>query len=476
MQRYASPISRCRAAALVAAVATLLHGCAALQPAPALPPARALPVPAGWSLAPSAQVAPLPLADWWQVFHDPLLDQLVTRALSANPGLAAAHAAVEQARALRDLAAAGLMPTAALSASAQRSRSNGGARAGNASAAVAGAFDPDIAGERRAAVRAAQADLAAGEFIFAQTRSALVAEVALAYIDLRQAQARLAIARDSLDSQRKTAQITHWRMLAGLATSLEDEQARASAEQAAARLPPLDSAIAQLRHALAVLCAQAPGAFDALPGAAASLPQAQEPVAGVPADLLRRRPDVLAAQRRVEAALARADAADAARFPAFRLEGSLSAQGWDVAGAPRTVVRSLLASVAAPLFDAGAGLAQVRAQQALVGEARANYESTLLGALQEVEDELAGVAAGRARIARLDAAVEAAANAALLARQRYASGLVDFQVVLETQRNLFTVQDDAAVSRAALAAGHARLFRALGGGWAGPDGNAQGTP
>lgn len=469
-------MSRCRAGALAATVAALLQGCAAMQGAPALQPARAVPVPPAWSLAPSAQVAPLPLVDWWRVFTDPLLDQLATQALAANPGLAASRAAVEQALALRDAAAAGLMPAVSLSGSAQRSRSNAGARAGNASAAVSGVFDPDVAGERHAAVRAAQAELAAGELAFAQARLALVAEVALAYIDLRQAQARLLIARDSLESQRQTAQITHWRMLAGLATSLEDEQARASAEQAAARIPALESAIAQLRHALAVLCAQAPGALDAVLDAHAPLPQPRAPVAGVPADVLRQRPDVLAAQRRIEAALARADAADAARLPAFRLEGALTAKGWDVTDAPRTVVRSLLASVGVPLFDAGAGLAQVRAQQALVGQARAGYEAALLGAMQEVEDQLAAVAAGRARIARLDAAVDAASNAALLARQRYASGLVDFQVVLETQRNLFTVQDDAAVTRAALAADHVRLYRALGGGWAATGANDQGTP
>jgi outer membrane protein TolC len=182
---------------------------------------------------------------------------------------------------------------------------------------------------------------------------------------------------------------------------------------------------------------------------------------------LRQRPDVRRAEQQVSAALARVSQADAARYPSFRLGGSLGLSALTLGGlgSGAAVFNSLLGSVSVPLFDGGAARAQVRVQEAGLEQARVNYESVVLAALKEVEDALVALRNDRAQLERLRNAAEAAANAALLAQQRYASGLIDFQVVLETQRTLLNTQDSVANTVAKVSADHVRLYKALGGGW-----------
>ena len=192
-----------------------------------------------------------------------------------------------------------------------------------------------------------------------------------------------------------------------------------------------------------------------------------------PAETLRQRPDVRSAEHRISAALARVDAAEAARYPSFRLRGSLglSALTLGTLTDGASVLRSLLASVSAPLFDGGAGKAQVRVQEAALEQARLNYQATVLSALKDVEDALVALHGNTERLARLQAASTAATQAELLARQRYQSGLIDFRTVLDTQRSLLSTQDSVASTQATLSADHVRLYKALGGGWA-PDATA----
>ena len=190
-------------------------------------------------------------------------------------------------------------------------------------------------------------------------------------------------------------------------------------------------------------------------------------LAGFPAETLRQRADLRVAEQRVLAALARVEQADAARWPSFQLAGSLGLAATRPADLFElsSLTRTLLAGLSASLFDGGAARAQVRAQQAALEQSRLGYEAALLGALQQVEDALAALAGDRERLTRLQAAAGAAANAELLARQRYASGLIDFRTVLDTQRTLLSAQSELETTRAALSADHVRLYLALGGGW-----------
>ena len=450
-------------------LALLLQGCAHRAPVASESPGAALPV--AWNAPLPAGVAVLPQADdlarWWERFGDPQLSALVAQALQAHPSALSAQAALRQARAQARVQAAGMLPDVSLSGSAQRSRSGG--QTGNSfQVGLDAGWEPDLFGRLDAGVQASQADARAAQASLEQVHVSLSAEVALQYISLRSLQQRLAIAQRNLETQQQTLQITDWRVQAGLATSLVAEQARAAAEQTAAQVPQLRANLAQARHALAVLTGQAPAALDAALAAPQAVPQPSQALAlDIPADTLRQRPDVRVAQERVQAALARVSQADAARYPSLRLSGSLGLRALTLGamGDSASLVHSLLGSVAVPLFDGGATQAQVQVQQAALEQARQAYQLAVLTALKEVEDALVALQGEAARLAHLQQAAQAAGNAALLAQQRYASGLIDFASVLETQRTQLATQDALATSQANLGSNHVRLFKALGGGW-----------
>ena len=450
-------------------LALLLQGCAHRAPVASESPGAALPV--AWNAPLPAGVAVLPQADdlarWWERFGDPQLSALVAQALQAHPSALSAQAALRQARAQASVQAAGMLPDVTLSGSAQRSRSGG--QTGNSfQVGLDAGWEPDLFGRLDAGVQASEADARAAQASLEQVHVSLSAEVALQYISLRSLQQRLAIAQRNLETQQQTLQITDWRVQAGLATSLVAEQARAAAEQTAAQVPQLQASLAQARHALAVLTGQAPAALDAALAAPQAVPQPSQALAlDIPADTLRQRPDVRVAQERVQAALARVSQADAARYPSLRLSGSLGLRALTLGalGDSASLVHSLLGSVAVPLFDGGATQAQVQVQQAALEQARQAYQLAVLTALKEVEDALVALQGEAARLAHLQQAAQAAGNAALLAQQRYASGLIDFASVLETQRTQLATQDALATSQANLGSNHVRLFKALGGGW-----------
>jgi len=459
-------------APLALALAAALSGCTTLAPQNAALPET--PVPVAWSTQvdnPYALAPPLAaasLAEWWERFNDPQLTALITQALQANTNVRSAQAALLQARALRDLRSASLLPAVGTSASAQRSQSGNNDPANSFQAGFDASWEPDVFGGNRSAVNATAADALAAEASLANVQVSIAAEVAVTYIELRGLQMRLVIARSNLAAQRETLQLSRWRAQAGLVSSLDVEQAVAASEQTSAQIPLLQTSAAQALSSLAVLSGQAPGALQATLTMPAAVPQAPADLAlALPASTLRQRPDVRAAERRISAALARVAQADAARYPGFQLGGSLGLNaltlGTLTSGA--SVVRSLLASVSVPLFDGGAARAQVRAQEAALEQTRVAYQGTVLTALKDVEDALVSLQGNRERLARLQAAAEAAGNADLLAGQRYASGLIDFRSVLETQRTLLSTQDSVESTRASLSADHVRMYKALGGGW-----------
>ncbi|MEO8120639.1 MAG: efflux transporter outer membrane subunit [Rhodoferax sp.] len=444
---------------LVLSLAMALSGCSSWSPQ-----ARGVPDPA----VATTNASTSSLAQWWQRFNDPLLSTLVTQALQANTSIRSSQAALQQSRALRDVQGAGLLPGVSASTSAQRSKS-GDLDAGNSfKVGLDASWEPDIFGGKRSALNASEADALAAGATLADVQVSVAAEVALAYIQLRGQQTQLMIARNNLKSQQETLQITDWRVQAGLTTSLELEQARTASEQTAAQIPTLETSIAQTQHSLAVLTGKTPLALQGQLTPALAIPQAAEDLAqSISAQTLRQRPDVRAAEHRISAALARVSAADAARYPSFSISGSLGLSALTLGGltSGTSVASALLGGISVPLFDGGAARAQVRAQEAGLEQSRAGYQAVVLTALKDVEDALVALAGNRARLVRLQNAATAADNAALLAQQRYASGLIDFQIVLQTQRSLLTAQDSVASTSADISADHVRLYKALGGGW-----------
>lgn len=461
-------------------VALTLSSCA-LQPRALREDQRPV-VPAGWSekttdaestdgkTSPrvTMPVAADALQGWWARFDDPLLSQLVEQSLRFNTSVKRARASLEKSRALRDVSAAALWPSLGVSASAGPSKTGSNPRINTYNAGFDASWELDIFGVNRSALNASNADALASASTLGNIQIAVAAEVALSYIALRNAQARLAIALSNLASQQDTLQITRWRLEAGLVSSLEAEQARAAAAQTSALIPALQTTIEQTQHAIAVLVGQPPATLSSLLSPIQPMPQAPDTLAlSLPAETLRQRPDVRAAEHQIHAAQARVSQASAARLPDFSLSGSLGLTATRIASVSSgsTLISTLIAVVSAPLFDGGGLRAQVRVQEAALDEALFAYQATVLAALTDVEDALTALRGDRERFVRLQQAADAASNAALMARQRFSSGLVDFQVVLETQRTQLTTQDTLAITRADVSADHVRLYKALGGGW-----------
>jgi NodT family efflux transporter outer membrane factor (OMF) lipoprotein len=446
-------------------------GCGSKLPSSTASPA--VEVPAAWSIsAGNTKPGSASPAQWWVRFNDPMLGRLVTRALQANTSVQGAQAALRQARALRDVSAAALWPELNSATSAQRSKSGSSSAVDRFATSLDASWELDIFGANRSALAASEATVRATAASLGDVQVSIAAETALAYIALRDGQARLVIAHNNLASQLETLQITQWRLQAGLVTSIEAEQARTAVEQLRAVLPTLQTSIEQSAHALAVLTGRPPASLLTMLAAAQPVPQAPEDLAlSIPAETLRQRPDVRASEHLVTAAVGRVQQAEAERLPNFRLGGSLGLNALTLGtltdGA--SVVSAVLADITLPVFDGGSRRAQVRAQQAALDQALMVYQAAVLTALQEVEDALVALRGDRERLLRLEDAAEAAGNAAVLARQRFSSGLVDFQVVLETQRAQLTTQASVASARADVSADHVRLYKALGGGWD-PDG------
>ena len=436
-------------------VSLLLPGCANL-PSADTPPAEV------------EYSAPLTSGSWWTRFNDPDLTQLVNQALAANTSIRTAQAALQQSRALRDVNVASTGPSVSLSGSAQRAQTEFTDASNSFKAGLDARWEMDVFGANRSSNLASESDVQTAAANLRDVQVSVAAEVALAYIQLRGVQAQLGVAQANLASQQETLQITQWRAQAGLVTSLEVEQAQTSVAQTAAQIPALQTTLAKARHGLAVLTGQRPLDLDSLLSPVKPLPQTTLALTEqIPADTLRQRADVRAAEHRISAALARVDAADARRYPSFSLGGSLSLSALTLAGLSNgaTLASSLLGSLSVPLFDGGAIKSQVLAQEASLEQARAAYQNTVLTALKEVEDALVSLKNNLARLNLQQLAASSARNANLLAQNRYASGLIDFQTVLQTQRTLLSAQDSATSLQADIGADQVRLIKALGGGW-----------
>ncbi len=458
---------------LAAVLVFALGGCASLEQRQAEAMAAAtVAVPDAWTasapLLRGAAPAPAVLAAWWRQFGDARLEQLIDAALASAPDVRSAQAKLRQARAARDLAVANLYPSVGVSAGATRSRSGSGKSQTLYAAGFDASWEPSIFGGLRDAADAALADAAAAQAGLESTRASLAAEVALEYVTLRASQQRLAIVRANVDSQAETLQITEWREMAGLVTRLDVEQARTNLEQSRASIPGLETTRAEAEHRLAILVGQAPGSLRETLRETRPLPAAPDGIAvGIPADTLRQRPDVRAAELTLRAEIARTAQTEADRYPSLTLSGSFGWKAFALSALDggNSVVRSLAASLAGPLFDAGRVESRVDAQTAVQDQAFVAWEKSLLTALEDVENAMAAYANGRDRVDARSRAASAAANAAELARAQYQAGLVDFQSVLETERTLLTAQDNLASAEADVLTAVIQLYKALGGGW-----------
>jgi NodT family efflux transporter outer membrane factor (OMF) lipoprotein len=329
-------------------------------------------------------------------------------------------------------------------------------------------WEIDVFGGTRRAAEAARAEVAAAEFKCRDVLVSLLAEVARNYIEARGFQQRLAIAGQNTAAQKQALDITRDRYRQGLTSDLDVQQSSALLSATEAQIPALEILLKASVHRLGVLLGQPPGALLAELSSAAPVPALPPEVpVDLPADLLRRRPDVQRAERELAAATARIGVAVADLFPKFSLTGvaglqSVSASDW-LTGASHLWTAG--PTMQWRIFDAGRIRANVRVQNARQQQALANYEQTVLSSFEDVENALVAYAQEQVRFRSLEATVKADREAVAMARDLYQNGLADFLRVLDAERSLYQAEDELAQSRRAMSLNLVALYKALGGGW-----------
>lgn len=417
---------------------------------------------------------PALLAVWWESLGDPILSDLENEALAANMDLRVAVARVREARAVVGVEKAGLFPT--LDASAETSRRRTSAHGTTGRAKETGfyqlGFDAgwelDLFGGTRRAVEAAIAQWEAAQAAQDAIRVSLMAETALAYVELRTYQERLALTKQNIAVQEETYTLNLSRYTAGLIDELPVQQSLYNVEHTRSAVAPLEAGLEVAKNRLAVLTGKPPGAWENLLAEPRPLPAVPARIAvGIPAETLRNRPDIRQAERELAAATARLGQAAAELYPKFRLLGTIGLESLKAGDLLQWASRfwALGPGVTWRIFDAGQIRKNIEIRTAQQEQAFLNYQRAILKALEEVESALVAFAKEQRRLEQLEKAVAAAQKAELTAKDRYQAGLVDFTDVLDAQRTLQTFQDELAQSRGAVTANLIRLYKAFGGGW-----------
>jgi NodT family efflux transporter outer membrane factor (OMF) lipoprotein len=443
-------------------------GCASLPPDV---PAPGLAVPAAWSETDAPPVS-LDLAQYWRLLGDPLLTEYVERSIGANRDLAQGLARVDQARAQLRQARAGYLPSVSASGGITRDIGDFSRDGVQVSAGVDADWEADLFGRIGADVAASEAELRAAGYSLADLQRLIVGQVALSTISARAAAEQLAIAHDTLAFQEDNLQIARWRVQAGLVSSLDVEQARAQRAQTAATIPALESSLASTANAISTLVGEPPGAvLVELTGEAPRPVPEPSALAGFapPAEVLRRRPDVRAAEESLVASTERIGIARAQLLPLVRLTGSIGPGTATLGNLFDVVTGGLFAGISQLVFDGGRTRAQIEGAEAAARGALAAWEQSILFALEEVESAaLAGRTADE-RVAINEEAVDAASNSVILARSQYQAGLTDFRDLLTSENQLLGARNQLVAAEADRASAFVRLTQALGGGWSEAD-------
>ena len=412
-----------------------------------------------------------PVDAWWTTFQDARMTSLVEQALARSPDVRQATALVRLARARMREQEGANWPVGGASARFDRSRSQAGlppiSNADLFDAGVDASWEVDIFGARRAAIAGARADFARERSLRRLTLVSVAAEVVLAYADIRGTQMRLAVARDNVANQESAAALTEQLLNAGRGTQLDVDRAIALLESTRASIPPLIAAESAAIYRLGVLVGTVPQALSADLRVPDVLPAPPNELAiGEPITLLRRRPDVAAAEFAVLAAAARAGVAAADLFPRLVINGGAGVQSFSVGTADnRGVQFGVGVGVTLPFLEWNRIRQRILAADATAEIAVADYEQTALSALEEAERAISAYVQERERFGHLDLAARSARAAANLARQRYLLGVDNFLTVLDAERVRLDAEDQLAQSRVEVTRQAASIFKALGGGW-----------
>lgn len=465
--------------------------------------------PATWSkvathpMPGSTQIATAPMTEvqWWRTLKDPTLSSLIERAARSNFDVREAVLRIAEARAQRDIAAAPLWPQLSANAAYAQERISermaftsllgtlGGSSSGGQIGGIGGipgsipgfinpfsqyqygfdaSWELDLFGRNRRAVEAANANTQAALESGRGVLVSMLAELARDYVDLRAAQRRLAILQNSLATERDVLQLTRDRWASGLGNDLDVENAAAQVTSTEALLPPERTRITTDINTLSFLLALDPGALRPELATPAPVPAPPPRIAiGLPADLIRRRPDIREAEAELHAATAQQGVAVADLFPRLILNGAAGFQSEHPADLTNWASRffSIGPTIDLPIFSGGERQATVRLANVRAKEAAVAYARTVLQAIHEVDNALAAYIPEQSRRASLEATVAHSREALTLARLRYQSGVTTFLDVLVAERNLQQSQLALADSTEAVTTDLIALYKALGGGW-----------
>jgi len=433
------------------------------------------------------------LSAWWRGLNDPVLNDLVRRALADNPDLLTAASRVREARQQERIAGAAEAPTLngsanALTLNSDRQSSTaaaGTAASGGGSAGVSGipipahtnlysvGFDAtweiDVFGGTRRSIEAAKANTEAAQWARRDGQVTLIAEVVNDYLTLRALQARIAIGQSELQREKDLFALIRDRRISGFVTNLDVNQQSQQVATAAAQLPDLSAEARAQIHALGVLIGQQPEILtDALGGGGLTLPPPPPTLPiGLPSDLLRRRPDVREAERRVAAANAEIGVEEANLYPSVNLLGLGSFAGASVDNlfAHRNLQSVGVGMVSVPIFNGGRTRASIAVAKEGKAQALLAYQTTVLGAFRDVEDALARYAAEETRRVALAQSVAASRNSLKIAEDQYKTGLATFINVLQAENALLKSEDLLTQSDAMVLTDLVSIYKALGGGW-----------
>jgi multidrug efflux system outer membrane protein len=461
-----------KGAAVALFVAATLAGCA-VGPNYKKPETTA--APAFAAAEPAVYTPEQAQTQFWKQFHDETLDKLVDDSLNANHDLRIAVGRLAEARAARHQSLYDLAPTVTASGGHTTQKvpevqSGFPFTSSFYDAGFDATWELDLFGRVRRGVEASSAELQGAEANLRDAQVSVIAEVARTYFELRGQQDQLAVARRNVENQQAAFQLTDARLKAGRGTELDTSRARAQLSTTLSTIDPLEAAVSRSIHRLGVLTGRDPNALTTLLAPPKDLPELPKTLAvGDPGAMLRRRPDIRVAERQLAASNALIGVAVGDYFPKVTFTGSF---GYDAAslnglGTSASRAYTIGPGISWAAFDLGRVHAQVAGARARKDTALAQYEQTVLKALEETENALVTHARTRDQLVHAADAAESSAAAAKLARIRYEGGVVDFLEVLDAERTQLEADDRMAQSRTQAATSLVAVYKALGGAWEG---------
>jgi multidrug efflux system outer membrane protein len=409
--------------------------------------------------------------EWWHIFDDRVLDQIVIEAQRLNPGARTAGARILEARAQLGIAGSGRYPQVQqVTGDVLRVGEDAADEPRTDYTASSLAFDVawelDFWGRYRRAIEAADAAYFASIAQYDDIQVLVAATTASLYATIRTTELRLRITHENAALQQRSLEITEELFTSGNESELDVQQARSLYLGTIATIPELESGLRQAQNALSVLLARPPGPLPEMAVTPEQIPEASlEVIVDVPADLLRRRPDVRAAEMQLAAQSALIGVSEAALYPSFALVGSVGLSDTSLAGSSSTLDWAAGPALVWNIFDYGRLKNDVLVQDARFQQLYEIYQDTVLRAAREVDDAAVAFANNRAQVDILEQAVQAARRSLDIATIQYREGMVDFQRVLDSQRALFSQQERLVAVRGSVAQSLIALYKAMGGGW-----------